>query len=100
MDKYILDGKRLVKCENLLEWAKHIESDSRCVARTKIKDTLISTVFLGIDHSFNDKGPPILFETAVFVGRCALGQEIYRHETWEEAVKVHREIIARVKKET
>lgn len=27
----------------------------------------VSTVFLGIDHSFSEDGPPVLFETMVFL---------------------------------
>lgn len=43
----------------------------RCwrVARTdKIlgTDAYVSTVFLGLDHSFGDEGPPILWETMAF----------------------------------
>lgn len=36
----------------------------------------VSTVFLGLDHSYNPSGPPILFETMIFpeaevFGRCS-----------------------------
>lgn len=40
----------------------------RVVAAWNNHGVLVSTVFLEIDHSF--LGPPLLFETMVFRGRC------------------------------
>lgn len=56
----------------------------------------VSTVFLGLDHNYNDSGLPIVFETMVFYQRkkyCTpfeLFQE--RYSTWKEAEKGHKDI--------
>lgn len=49
---------------------------NREVKQTTINDILVSTVFLGIDHSFCGNGP-ILFETMVFGGEHDGYQERY-----------------------
>ncbi len=86
-DKYILDGKN-VKSASLEEWAKWFETAERHVAKTTINDNVnVSTVFLGLDHSFGD-GPPLLFETMIFGGKHDQYQE--RFETWEQAETGHQ----------
>jgi len=93
---YILDGHKTVKVD-LMTWAKWFEkSEDRHVAREKIGDAEISTVFLGIDHSFG-QGPPMLFETMVFGG--ALDQEQDRCTTWEEAEAMHATVCERVRRD-
>lgn len=68
MDKYILDDSgNPVKELDLLKWGKWFESADRTVARDEIGDVSVSTVFLGIDHSFDD-GSPVLYETMIFGG--------------------------------
>lgn len=91
IDKYILKDKTPVKCDNLMEWAKNFESEeSRRVAQTIIKKIRVSTVFLGIDHSFNG-GTPILFETMIFGGKHDQYQE--RYSTWEQAEEGHKKAV-------
>lgn len=88
-DKYVLRGKTPVKCDDLLEWAQEFEKgDKRHVAETwvKEKEIRVSTVFLGLDHSFGD-GPPLLFETMIFGGPRDGYQD--RYPTWGEAEKGH-----------
>uniref|UniRef100_A0A6M3JQR8 Uncharacterized protein n=1 Tax=viral metagenome TaxID=1070528 RepID=A0A6M3JQR8_9ZZZZ len=91
-DKYILDGHKAVKA-NLKKWAKWYETTDRQVAMDIIVNISVSTVFLGLDHSFGD-GPPLLFETRVFGG--ALDQEQERYTTWEQAEAGHKEMVKRV----
>lgn len=55
---------------------------------------LISTVFLGLDHSFSTEGPPILFETMVFNG--PLHGDMDRYETWDAAITGHEATVKRV----
>lgn len=86
-DKYILEGKEPKPVEDLMEWAKWFEKANRVVEQTKVDDVKVSTVFLGMDHSFFD-GPPILFETMIFGGPEDGYQE--RYSTWDEAVKGHQ----------
>lgn len=90
---YILKDKTPVEESDLLTWAKAFEH-SRHVAKDKIGDVLVSTVFLGIDHSFNG-GKPILFETMVFGGPLDSAQE--RYHSWDEAEQGHKEMVERVK---
>lgn len=104
MVKYILEGKNVVQTEDTLAWAKWMEEADRRVARTELKNGLVvSTVFLGIDHSFSSKGEPILFETMVFnnKGKDKNGfihdwldyQE--RYHTWDEAENGHKIAVAK-----
>ncbi len=68
-DKYILDDHGEPRAEpDLFTWAKWFEEafDKRRVASTEIGDVRVSTVFLGLDHSFGDE-EPIFWETMVFV---------------------------------
>ncbi len=110
--KYILNGHEPVACPDLVEWARWMKAnkyqprslnsegmDPCRVGSTRILDkggeaVWVSTVFLGIDHAFTDKVPPILFETLVFGGD--LGGEIERYATWEEAEAGHNAMVARV----
>ena len=98
MGNYILDGHSAIECNDILEWSKWFEANMKNhhVADEKIGDARVSTVFLGIDHSFGD-GPPLLFETMVFGG--PLDQEQYRCTTWEQAELMHAEMVGRVKHE-
>ncbi len=88
MSNYILDGKNVVECNDLMEWASWYQTAERRVAKTEGNDVRVSTVFLGIDHSFGD-GPPELFETMIFGGEHDDDQR--RYSTWDEAEKGHLE---------
>lgn len=92
-DKYILEGKKVIPCD-LMTWAKWFETADRTVAKAEIGDSLVSTVFLGIDHS-SGYGPPMLFETMVFGG--SLDQKQDRYSRWEEAERGHEEMCKRVR---
>jgi hypothetical protein len=85
-DKYILDGTKPVLEPDLMKWAKWFETANRRVAQSQINNVRISTVFLGLDHSWNGP-PPLLFETMVFGGKHDELQK--RCSTWEEAEKQH-----------
>ncbi|KKM23498.1 hypothetical protein LCGC14_1614530 [marine sediment metagenome] len=97
---YILDsnGNPVVE-EDLLTWAKWLEdaayNGKRRVDETMIGDIRVSTVFLGLDHSFGG-GPPLIFETMVFGGE--LNQEMDRYSTKTQALKGHQLMCERVKK--
>ena len=95
---YILAGHTVVPCPWLLRWAQWFETADRQVRETIQGDVRISTVFLGLDHSFDGKGPPIVFETMVFQGEH--GGEMERYCTWEEAEAGHARWVAKVFKPT
>jgi hypothetical protein len=92
---YILVDREPVEA-TLKEWGEFMDS-SRGVMRTHIGKTLISTVFLGIDHGYRGCSP-LLFETMIFpeVGeaeyqeRCATYQEaLIQHDKAVDYAKRH-----------
>jgi hypothetical protein len=92
-DYYILEGRKTVKTD-LMTWARMFKKADRVVAKTKINDSEISTVFLGLDHQHGD-GPPLLFVTMIFGG--TLDQEQDRCTTWDEAEAMHESMCERVR---
>ena len=95
MKMYTLLDHTPIPAPNLLEWARWFEIANRQVEKDHIGDIVISTVFLGIDHSFDVNGPPLLFETMIFGGE--FDQEQRRYSTWEEAEAGHQEFVKMVK---
>ena len=93
--KAILAGHSVVVCNDILEWGRWLETADRTVADTTVWGERVSTVFLGIDYSFDD-GPPLWFETMVF-GVSPLGGVQVRYTTWDEAEAGHTAIVERVK---
>jgi len=95
MNKYIMNSDGSFYAEpDSMTWAKWMEFADRKIANSYVGDVNISTVFLGIDHSFSGT-EPVLFETMVFGGD--LDQEQYRYETFGQAIKGHDEMVKRVK---
>ena len=75
-----------------LAWAKDFENSNRFVAKSKLWwGGYVSTVWLGLDHSFFS-GPPLIFETMVFsfFGRSL---DINRYSTENEAWAGHWEMV-------
>ncbi|MAF42608.1 MAG: hypothetical protein CMI54_00375 [Parcubacteria group bacterium] len=96
MKYYKLINKKPVLCEDVLEWGRWFEDADRDVAKNYIGESsehTVSTVFLGIDHSFGG-GKPLLFETMIF-WEDANDYEEYqeRYSTWEEAEAGHKRAI-------
>lgn len=90
MDNYILVDRIPVPCENLIEFGEWFQDANRHVGDTHVGEAWISTVFLGMDHSFTRSEHPILFETMIFGGKYDEFQR--RYHTWNEAEKGHWEI--------
>jgi len=89
---WILNGHELVECD-LMTWARWLEAnnEARHVAADYVGPMWVSTVFLGIDHNFSTKGPPLLFETMVFTDSEELEDiTCRRYATWDEAERGHR----------
>ena len=100
-DKYILNEQgQAVPEYDLMTWAMWFEErTNRVVKQEWVENVKISTVFLGLDHNFNDDGPPILWETMAFSNnklfqcesnRCAgdRDQAEAMHEEMKRIVKV------------
>lgn len=73
MGRYILDDDGTpVSCENLLDWGAWMESGQRMkfAKQTEFEECWLSTVFLGLDHSWVDRqiDNPLIWETMVFEG--------------------------------
>lgn len=76
----------------LLEWAAAFETrrDQKRVAETTLPNgRWVSTVWLGLDHSFGS-GPPLIFETMVFPSKDDMGDlDSDRYSTEAEALAGH-----------
>ena len=66
------------------------------VKREKLFNCSVSTVFLVFDHSQDDSGPPILWETMVFGGKLN-GYQTRCSGSREQAEAMHQSIINKVK---
>ena len=95
-DWWVLSGKKPRLARN---WAEYVaqREDQKRVAATQIGDVWISTVFLAHDHNYSHYGPPILFESMVFVGAQS-DRYMLRYATWKEAEAGHARIVAAVER--
>lgn len=87
-ERYTMDdnGEAHV-CSDLLTWARWMENADRHICKTETENGVtISTVFLGLNHSFYDVGQ-LLFETMIFGGDHDQYQE--RYATKQEAIEGH-----------
>lgn len=76
---------------DLMKWGAWMETAERHLALDKLPNgAKVSTVFLGLDHSF-DEGVPILWETMIFGGQH--DQEQWRYATRDEALKGHKKAV-------
>ena len=74
------------------EWmAFYGTGDERRVAETRLPGgRWVSTVWLGLDHSFGSGGPPLIFETMAFTNSRTFEETAcYRTATVEEAREAH-----------
>lgn len=93
---YILDENNIpVPTEDLLVWESFIRDTSkRVVSKTTTKDNhYVSTVFLGLDHSWVE-GVVLLFETMIFSEDKDVDEYQERYSTWQEAEEGHDKIVA------
>ena len=88
-DFYILKGKKVIPVKDVLEWAKFYEDfDNRKVANNEKNGVRVSTVFLGLNHSFLENRLPLIFETMIFGGEHDQYQD--RCSTWKQAEAMHK----------
>lgn len=99
------DG-RIVPAPDVLAWGRWFENADRIIVQDELADpvlretVLISTTFLGFDHSLGRRidPSPILFETMIFGGRY--DQEMWRYATEDAARRGHARAMAMVRDET
>lgn len=92
-------GGLVVHKATVKEWEEWLVRDSksggklRVVSRNIVRGSLVSTVFLGLDHSHGGS-TPVLFETMVFAGEGGGSSEYCRrYSTYEEAKKGHGNLV-------
>lgn len=86
--QYILDtdGKTPIKTD-LMTWVRVFETSDRVVKRDTVNGCNVSTVFLGLDHSFEHGAEPVLWETMIFGGPHDNYQD--RYTSYDAAVAGH-----------
>lgn len=96
---YILKKNRSVEATDYWGYAswREYNPSARIVEQTTVGNTMVSTVFLGLDHRMNTSEkdlPPILFETMVFID----GDDTYqtRYTSYQEAYEGHHEVCRKV----
>jgi len=93
---YVLIEGETVPVTDVKQWAVWMDlarkNDLMRVDRTEVGEGCVSTVFLGLDHSFFD-GPPLLFETMVFDSEFH-GDEQWRYTTLAQAQAGHDVVVA------
>lgn len=92
---YGMDGEPIDR----LEWLARFESDRLLAQETVREGILVSTVWLGIDHSWGRYDAPLIFETMVFASRTEVGVgpelDVRRYTTKTEALAGHAELVAK-----
>lgn len=81
---YDMEGKPM----DLLEWGKALEEGDRHLGATNLwfGKIWVSTVWLGLNHRFTEDGPPLIFETCVFVRKgdsTIVGRYAYKEQAEE-----------------
>lgn len=97
--QYILIGHRVRKA-SLLQWGRWFEESfangCRVVGMTQItSEVTVSTVFVGIDHRYFGKGPPMVFETMVFGG--PMDGDMVRYSSWDDAETGHKAMVRKAR---
>ena len=90
---YDKDGSPL----EMMDWAiKFDQPEYKRIAETSLPDgKWISTVWLGLDHSFGG-GPALIFQTMVFSSKDSFTElDTIRYSRLEEAKEGHKEAVAR-----
>ncbi len=90
-----------IPCNDVPAWGAFMKN-GRMIKRTTAHidpDILVSTAFLGVDHSYGDEPEPILWETMVFINGEPLDRFSARYCSFELALAGHNEALKRVKED-
>lgn len=89
VQRYVLDEHGEPQPEpDIRKWAQWYENCERHILYDELPSGVkVSTVFLGLDHNFGMKGPPVLWETMIFGGPHNHYQDRYTSKS--EAIKGH-----------
>lgn len=85
---YILDDEDKPIRSTIDDYSKWLQEnpERKAVKQEHVGDVYISTVFLGLDHSWNE-GKPVLWETMIFGGEH--DQYMDRYSSVEGALQGH-----------
>lgn len=88
---YMLDDDgNVVQTTSLEEWGRWFEKADRRILVDEVRQSQISTVFLSVDHSFDEGEEPVLWETMIFGGPFDEFQ--WRYYSREDAIAGHERI--------
>ena len=90
-----------VACVDMGHYMAWVENNQgqTIVKQDSIGDISVSTVFLGLNHSFSTpRNSPILWETMIFGGE--FDQYMDRYSSYEDALKGHETAMKLVNKNT
>jgi hypothetical protein len=91
-----------IPCSGISEYEEWFMKHGTTVAQTRFLDTkgisiYVSTVFLGLDHSYNST-VPILWETMILGG--PFDQQSFRYSSFKDALEGHNQIVDDIKSNT
>lgn len=78
--------------------ALHSDPEYKRIAYEEANGFTVSTVWLGLDHSFSEDDPPLIFETMVFPEFSYDEEACERYVTEREAMEGHINMVRRVKR--
>jgi hypothetical protein len=86
---YILDDENKPVRSTIDDCSKWLQEnpERKAVKQEHVGDIYVSTVFLGLDHSW-DEGKPVLWETMIFGGEH--DQYMDRYSSVEDALEGHQ----------
>lgn len=92
---YIDDSDGTIRKLELEEYVLlHQDMDVKIVAKDTVGNSRVSTVWLGLDHSW-EAGPPLIYETMIFANDGNMHDYFCeRYPTRGRALQRHTEIVA------
>lgn len=97
---YILKGKEVITCNDVMEWANFFRVGKRIIKQTIVGEKIIGTIFTGLDLSIpfrKYESGPILFETMIFNKNGDIEDLKEQYSTYNEALKGHNKIVKELK---
>lgn len=96
---YKRNGEPYSGGEETLQWGKDFKNKKLKLVKQELLSNgfYVSTVWLGLDHSFHPGQKPLIFETMVFkkIKKDKLGEDVDmdRYSTEAEALQGHEEMV-------
>jgi len=97
---YVLKDQKVFTEPDVMKWSKWYEvAAHRIVKQEWVENIWVSTVFLGLNHNFLRRGPPVLWETMTFSNIKEWDRNCWRCPgTWEQAEAQHNKVVSQAKK--